>query len=252
MRRIEEYARVMGRPAAALRLLSGEHADVVLDDATGLAWRFPRHGAPVAPPAERITLARAHGLPAPEVIEVRPDCLVTRLLPGAPLTPDTPLDPDAPAALLRLLAAVPAAGGTAWRAQWHELEEEVRRRVAPLLSPEAARRALAEAEKARQTADTAPVGFVHGDLGGANVLVEDGRITGILDWDEAGPGDPAVDYAALSVSAPEPARRRLAVHFPDLDARAQVYAATFALQEAVHGLQHDDHEAVEAGLSSYR
>lgn len=255
---IDDYARAMGRTPDGLRLVRGEHADVVLDDDTGLAWRFPRYGAPVEPLAERVRLVRAHGLPAPEVLLVRADCLVTRLLPGAPLSERTPVDPDALAALLTALASVPhddAAswrGSTSWRAEWQTLASEVRHRVAPLLSPEAGRRALAEVTAAAETAASAPAGFVHGDLGGANVLIENGRVSGVLDWDEAGPGDPAVDFAALSVSSPEPVRRRLAVRFPDLAERARAYAATFALQEAVHGLLHDEPEAVEAGLSSYR
>ncbi|MFI6295573.1 phosphotransferase [Nonomuraea sp. NPDC050790] len=249
---IDDYARTMGRPPAALRLVRGEHADVVLDDEAGLAWRFPRYGAPVEPLAERVRLVRAHGLPAPEVVEVRADCLVTRLLPGVPLSERTPVDPGALAALLLRLAAVPHDGAATWRAQWPALADEVRRRVAPLLSPGPRRRALAEVEAAVETAASAPAGFVHGDLGGANVLIDQGRVSGVLDWDEAGAGDPAVDFAALAVSSPEPVRRALAIRFPDLAGRATIYAATFALQEAVHGLLHEEPEAVEAGLSSYR
>ncbi|MEV4891625.1 aminoglycoside phosphotransferase family protein [Nonomuraea sp. NPDC055795] len=249
---IDDYARAMGRTPDGLRLVRGEHADVVLDDDAGLAWRFPRYGAPVEPLAARMRLVRAHGLPAPEVVDVRAGCLVTRLLPGAPLSELTPVEPDALAALLARLAAVPHDGATSWRAEWRTLATEVRHRVVPLLSPEAGRRALAEVTAAAETAASAPAGFVHGDLGGANVLIENGRVSGVLDWDEAGPGDPAVDFAALSVSSPEPVRRRLAVRFPDLAERARAYAATFALQEAVHGLLHDEREAVEAGLSSYR
>jgi len=38
--------------------------------------------------------------------------------------------------------------------------------------------------------------WIHGDLKPANLLVRDGRLSGVLDWSAAGVGDPAVDYAA--------------------------------------------------------
>lgn len=42
----------------------------------------------------------------------------------------------------------------------------------------------------------APVRLVHGDLGGSNVhFGEDGRLTGVLDWDMAILSDPAIDAA---------------------------------------------------------
>jgi aminoglycoside phosphotransferase (APT) family kinase protein len=40
----------------------------------------------------------------------------------------------------------------------------------------------------------------HMDLGWGNVLVEGGRITGILDWDRALWGDPEIEYAVLDYS----------------------------------------------------
>jgi len=39
--------------------------------------------------------------------------------------------------------------------------------------------------------------IVHGDLSPGNVLVEDGRISGIVDWDAAGCGDRAFDLAKV-------------------------------------------------------
>ncbi|MBN6057130.1 phosphotransferase, partial [Nonomuraea sp. RK-328] len=126
--------------------------------------------------------------------------------------------------------------------------------VVPLLGPEPARRAVADVTRALRTAESAPTGFVHGDLGGANVLVArdpEAAVAGVLDWEAAGPGDPAVDLAALSVSVGPGTRERPAA-FPGLAARADAYAATFALQEAVYGLREGDASAVEAGLAPYR
>ncbi|MEV6608574.1 aminoglycoside phosphotransferase family protein [Kutzneria sp. NPDC051319] len=44
-----------------------------------------------------------------------------------------------------------------------------------------------------------PDSLVHGDLGGSNVHYSpDGKLLGILDWDMAMPGDPAIDAALMS------------------------------------------------------
>jgi aminoglycoside phosphotransferase (APT) family kinase protein len=44
-----------------------------------------------------------------------------------------------------------------------------------------------------------PDALVHGDLGGSNVhWTADGKLLGILDWDLAMPGDPAVDAALMA------------------------------------------------------
>lgn len=57
--------------------------------------------------------------------------------------------------------------------------------------------------------------WIHADLDRRNVLVRDGRLTGVLDWGGAGAGDPAVDLmAAWKLLAPadrDRFRERLAV-----------------------------------------
>jgi aminoglycoside phosphotransferase (APT) family kinase protein len=50
--------------------------------------------------------------------------------------------------------------------------------------------------------DVKPV-FIHGDLQVAHVLLDAGRLTGVLDWSEGGQGDPAYDLATLTLGHPE-------------------------------------------------
>jgi aminoglycoside phosphotransferase (APT) family kinase protein len=45
--------------------------------------------------------------------------------------------------------------------------------------------------------------FAHGDLQVAHVFVDGDRVTGVLDWSEAGPGDAAYDLASLTLGHPE-------------------------------------------------
>jgi hypothetical protein len=56
--------------------------------------------------------------------------------------------------------------------------------------------------------DGLPRGFGHGDFWHGNLLVDGGRLSGVVDWDAAGPGRlPLVDYLHLVANA-EHARRR--------------------------------------------
>jgi aminoglycoside phosphotransferase (APT) family kinase protein len=45
--------------------------------------------------------------------------------------------------------------------------------------------------------------FVHGDLQVAHVFVDGDEVTGVLDWSEAGQGDPMYDLASLTLGHPE-------------------------------------------------
>lgn len=47
--------------------------------------------------------------------------------------------------------------------------------------------------------------LVHGDYRMGNLVVADDRITGVLDWEMAGPGDPLVDLAFCFIAVWEPA-----------------------------------------------
>ncbi len=55
--------------------------------------------------------------------------------------------------------------------------------------------------------------WFHGDLHGRNVLVKDGRFSGVIDWGDMAAGDPACDLAAVWLL------------LPDREARAQAMAA---------------------------
>lgn len=46
-------------------------------------------------------------------------------------------------------------------------------------------------------------GFTHGDLQITHVFVDDAEVTGIIDWSEAGPGDPLYDLATLTLGHEE-------------------------------------------------
>ncbi len=96
----------------------------------------------------------------------------------------------------------------------------------------------------------------HGDFGAGNMLwdAQRGGLTGIIDFGFAGLGDPAVDIAAaMTLGESLFAATWRAYQGPDsLLEQAAFYRSTFALQEALYGVMHDDPEAFEAGIASYR
>jgi aminoglycoside phosphotransferase (APT) family kinase protein len=75
-------------------------------------------------------------------------------------------------------------------------------RVAPL--PRAVQVALWWLERHRPPPPERLV-LVHGDYRMGNFVVDDGRISGVLDWEMAGPGDPLVDLLFCFVAVWEPA-----------------------------------------------
>jgi aminoglycoside 2''-phosphotransferase len=155
-------------------------------------------------------------------------------------------------------AAWPTANQS-WPQRWGALTDRLARDVVPLITSSDQRsRARMVLAAARAAADScSEVGLTHGDLGGENVHVDpvSGAVLGILDWDEAGPGDPAVDLAAMLVHAEPWLHDALLAHGPRIRAladRARAYTDTFALQEALWGLEDGDSDAVDRGLARYR
>ncbi|MGW6195073.1 phosphotransferase family protein [Kribbella sp. NPDC055110] len=60
-----------------------------------------------------------------------------------------------------------------------------------------------------QTRATPPESLVHGDFCPKNLLIHDGTVAGIIDWEFAGRTSPAYDFAQWEVDAAEPLNDRL-------------------------------------------
>lgn len=97
----------------------------------------------------------------------------------------------------------------------------------------------------------------HGDFGTTNVLFDRERrvITGILDFGGAGLGDPAYDFAGILSGYGESFLRRFAVVYPEIESfwhRILFYRGTFALLDALFGIENDDQATFESGIADYR
>ena len=99
--------------------------------------------------------------------------------------------------------------------------------------------------------------LIHGDFGASNILWDSNqcRISGVIDFGETEVGDPAYDFAGLAASYGEAFVERCLRLYPggeNVLERINFYKSTFALQEALHGIENDDQEAFENGISGYR
>ncbi len=98
----------------------------------------------------------------------------------------------------------------------------------------------------------------HGDIGPGNIVVdkESWTINGVLDFGSAGLGDPAVDVAWIQYRSGvgESFLKKFYATYPEIEStleRAQFYAGTFALQEALFGIENNDAEAFRRGIATY-
>jgi len=99
--------------------------------------------------------------------------------------------------------------------------------------------------------------FIHGDFGASNILwaPKENRIAGVIDFGGSGLGDPAYDFAGILSSYGEEFFEICTNLYPNgrqISERVHFYRSTFALQEALHGLDHNDHEAFENGIKEFR
>jgi aminoglycoside phosphotransferase (APT) family kinase protein len=148
---------------------------------------------------------RTAPIPTPEVVWRRPPVLALAALPGTALgrlgEPSTasPAAWAAAGAVVRVLhdAPLPPWSGRSLEETASRLDEEcswlLRNDVLPADLVTRNRR-LAETALRPWT----PV-FTHGDLQVAHVFVDGDEVTGVVDWTEAGQGDPLFDLAILTL-----------------------------------------------------
>ncbi|KGA80533.1 aminoglycoside phosphotransferase [Lysinibacillus fusiformis] len=99
--------------------------------------------------------------------------------------------------------------------------------------------------------------LIHGDFGASNILwdPETSMISGIIDFGGSGLGDPAYDFAGILSSYGEEFFDMCITLYPnghEISERVKFYKSTFALQEALHGIENGDRQAFEAGIKDYK
>lgn len=131
-------------------------------------------------------------------------CVGQVFLPGAQHPPHGG-DPAVLAQLLADLAAVPDAAWSGIGAAseqvrtWDQRLDTAQRELVLGALPETTRPQAVAIWNALDAVGDVQHGLVHGDLAGDNLRWQEATLTGILDWDQAGPGDPAINLAQLGL-----------------------------------------------------
>ncbi|GLY40750.1 phosphotransferase [Amycolatopsis sp. NBRC 101858] len=146
------------------------------------------HGLPVAVPSVEAVGEPAEGYPWPWAVH--------RWLDGSPALEGSPIRPEDLAEFVLALRTTTAAGPLAYRGgSLTALDRATRAAIGELsrtdepFDPDTALAVWSEALEAPTGAEC----WVHGDLMPSNLLLHNGRLTAVLDWATAGPGDPACD-----------------------------------------------------------
>ena len=139
---------------------------------------------------------------------------------------------------------------------WYGLLVEVDAKVLPLLSTHGADSVRARFEKfLASNSEPHPRVVIHGDFGTGNILIDNGKVTGIIDFASCAIGDPAYDLASLSAGLGDDIFAMMGRSYPGIDAmreRISFYRSTFRLLDVLFGLEHGDINAFNAGLETLR
>lgn len=264
----------------------GQNNDVLVLNRS-LVLRFPRYAQGIEDLKVETTILRAiHNhvslaIPDPQFVHLGGQPLGQAFvgyprIPGAPLWHNTIHAITDPAIVERLaqqlgqflksLHSLPAAQVVpvalplvdTWAA-YNNLYSRMREKLFPSMRPEARQGIAAHFEMF--LGDPACFTFQpvlkHGDFGPSNILYDTERqaICGIIDFSGCALGDPAYDFAGLLGGYGEAFMRSCAAEYSGVDAllpRARFYQGTFALEEALFGIENNDPRAFENGMETYR
>jgi aminoglycoside 2''-phosphotransferase len=144
------------------------------------------------------------------------------------------------------------------RVEWAGMYRRVRQSLFAYMRPDARERVSDHFESYLDDPDR--YGFArclrHGDFGTGNIIYDPRclSIVGIIDFANVGLGDPAVDFAGLHISYGEAFYRECYSVYPEMARaldRVSFYRGTFALQEALFGVENGDGQAFADGMAAY-
>jgi aminoglycoside 2''-phosphotransferase len=156
---------------------------------------------------------------------------------------------------------VPGGSPGQWRQRYQDLYTWVQERAFPLLAAPAQAKTAALCESFL-TNDAnfqfRPV-LIHGDLAGEHIFcaADTGTVAGVIDWEDATIGDPALDFVGLLCDAgPDFTRQVLAGYRGELDdaveQRMRFYSRIGPLYEIQFGLATGDKAHLDQGLELLR
>lgn len=177
---------------------------------------------------------------------------------GEPLRAET-FDPRTVGAMLRELHSFPVERARAllddvgtvesWRAGYERIWPDIEARVLPLLPEGLAAQLTGEYRATLRDAAFSPC-LVHRDLGLEHFLVGDAR--GVIDFEEVGVGDPAIDFAGIFIACGLTTTRETMHHYGPVDAdfggRLRFYRWMGSVHAAIHALNTADVDLLDGAL----
>lgn len=143
--------------------------------------------------------------------------------------------------------------------EMHNLYDRIQNKLFPYIRNDAQKEIMHSFETALKgkAFSNLEITLIHGDFGASNILwtQNTNKISGIIDFGGSGLGDPAYDFAGLLSSYGQDFFEMCISLYPNGDKiseRVKFYKSTFALQEALHGMENDDRQAFEDGIKHYR
>jgi aminoglycoside 2''-phosphotransferase len=104
--------------------------------------------------------------------------------------------------------------------------------------------------------DTFPPALVHRDLAPVHLLVEGGRLSGVIDFADATIGDPAIDFAGLLRAGWDVVDRILSGYTGSLDDRFReriaLYHWSAPLHDVLYGIETGDETITRSGIGELR
>lgn len=247
------------------------------------SWTFDVDGIWILRVARNDVVARAHrreatllpmvaecldiAVPVPTVVaeHAGKTYMVYRRLPGRPFQKGDSIESLATA--IRSLHDVPTAdvasvlgddpSPSAWRAGYERDREWIRDQVLPELDDGLASELMDRFDAAIPELDRVRPVLVHRDLGLEHVLVDDstGRVTGLIDFEDATLGDPAIDLVGVLASLGEHATRDLIRHYgepaPSWE-RLQFYFWMGSVHAIRYGVETGEPEIIADGINGLR
>ena len=139
---------------------------------------------------------------------------------------------------------------------WEDMFDRIQKKLFPLMRQDAHEQVSGHFQSFLNSPSLFTPRLRHGDFGTGNILInpETYHLAGIIDFGFAGVGDPATDFAGLLICYGVDFYGECARHYPEMQTalpRARFYIETFALQEALFGIENDDTDALKAGLKTY-
>lgn len=145
---------------------------------------------------------------------------------------------------------------------WHDLFVRLKEKVFVHMNEKARQSVAANFEAFFEEISSSyfPQTVIHGDFGPTNLLYDpvDQRLSGVIDFGSVSIGDPALELASAffgPFGLGKEWARQVAEDYPeaaDYAKRAKFYASTFALQDALFGVENGDEQAFQSGIASYQ